>query len=376
MKTKKKRHLTFGAPDEVHSALRRAGWFRKPGAYVVCDGQFGSTGKGLLSSVLGEFESQGRDGPRLSVVTSNAGPNSGHTSFCPADRSKIVLQQLPTSAVTAARLTNRPPLIYLNGGAVLDVDRLSSEAAAMGVRSRILVNPTAAVIEDVDRQAEAKGGPAKIASTGKGVGSAIARKIMREGNVAGNQEALRTQFEIGEYRWREDDVILAEVSQGFSLGVHGQFYPACTSRECTVQQAIADARIPIDFVREVACTYRTFPIRVGNTDEGHSGPVYPDQTEMSWSDFPGVEPEMTTVTKRVRRVFSWSRQQFKESVAVNRPSLVFVNFMQYLKLNRTIDPHDFLSNLYLDYRSVMGRDPKLVLFGYGPDNSSVTTEAD
>lgn len=71
-------------------------------------------------------------------------------------------------------------------------------------------------------------------------------------------------------------------------------------------------------------TARVHPIRVG----GNSGPCYPDQTEITWSDL-GIEPELTTVTQRVRRVFTWSQQQIEEAISVCCPTDVFLNFCNY-----------------------------------------------
>ena len=83
-------------------------------------------------------------------------------------------------------------------------------------------------------------------------------------------------------------------------------------------------------------TARTYPIRVGNiVDEngatiGYSGGVYDDQHELNWEDFPNVEPERTTVTKRVRRIFTFSEMQYRQSIARLRPDIVHLGFCDYL----------------------------------------------
>ncbi len=100
---------------------------------------------------------------------------------------------------------------------------------------------------------------------------------------------------------------------------------------------MADALIHPSFLGEVMMSLRTFPIRVGNIvnketgiREGWSGPHYFDQEEVSFEDL-GVEPELTTVTKRVRRIFTFSLEQYRQADAANRPSQVFLNFCNYLK---------------------------------------------
>ena len=80
---------------------------------------------------------------------------------------------------------------------------------------------------------------------------------------------------------------------------------------------------------------RTFPIRVGNINDestgrelGFSGGHYPDQKEVSWDEL-GVEAEITTVTKRVRRVFTFSRLQILDTFSLVRPDVVFLSFCNY-----------------------------------------------
>src|SRR5262245_64787370 len=91
---------------------------------------------------------------------------------------------------------------------------------------------------------------------------------------------------------------------------------------------MADAGMPPSFHRKTIMVVRTFPIRVGNT-ENTSGPVYNDQDEMTWAAI-GVEPEMTTVTGRIRRVFTWSAEQFKNSLEVLNPDAIVLTFCDYL----------------------------------------------
>jgi adenylosuccinate synthase len=121
-----------------------------------------------------------------------------------------------------------------------------------------------------------------------------------------------------------------EVAQGFSLGINSEFYPNVTSRECTVMQGLADARIPARALMRTYMAIRTYPIRVGNTVTGYSGDWYSDQEEISWEDL-GVPPELTTVTKRIRRVATFSNYQFADAIRANDPDFVFVNFLNYLK---------------------------------------------
>ena len=325
------------------------------GAYFVVDGQFGSTGKGLISAALGQHF-----GDRPNVVTNNAGPNSGHTHY---DRpgNPVVLKQLPSFAATAREhwSPGPTPTTYLNAGAIINPDKLRDDIKQTGVYP--IIHPHAALI-DPESFEEDEDTTQRIASTGQGVGPALSAKVSRR------REAVAESMPTSRLWWRESipfmkgDRIMVEVAQGYSLGINSGFYPYCTSRECSVQQAMSDARIPVSMFRECILSVRTYPIRVGNTT-GSSGPCYDDQQEISWDDI-GVEPEYTTVTGRKRRVFTWSNSQFAQSVLNNDAGIIFINFMNYLPVERRTK---FLSENIMDvYKRTMGCYPKAVIGGFGP----------
>jgi adenylosuccinate synthase len=342
----------------IKSALIASGFLQRNGAYFVVDGQFGSTGKGLASGLLAEMFSNNVD-----LVTSNAGPNSGHTSFYKGE--KVVLKQLPTFAVIAKKIGTSIP-VYLNGGAVIDPSVLNEEIQKYGMASEVCVHPHASYVTSNAVETDTAN-VNSIGSTGKGTGPAQMAKMARKSTdavVIGHSDEL--ECKIGRLSIGDGIITLAEVSQGFSLGINSGFYPFTTSRECTVAQAIADAQIPIETYRDAMMVVRTFPIRVA----GNSGPSYSDQIETSW-DYLEVEPEITTVTKKIRRVFTWSDEQFCESVQVNRPGIVFLNFVNYL-VRKNIDIDEFVREKILtNYVSVLGRMPKAILLGYGPESKDV-----
>lgn len=341
---------------QVHSYFR-SNWFQRDGAYVLVDGQYGSTGKGLLAALIAEA-CRGQ----IDLYTTNAGPNSGHTAYFKDE--KIVLKQLPMGAVISKKMGVRPK-VFLNGGAIIDMDVLDRELREHGVHtSDVIVHPSAAVIRNEEVQQDAAN-VSSIASTGQGIGPALIRKLRRESGSTFNHmsDPSRVRATL------QDESVFVEVAQGFSLGVNSGFYPHVTTRECTVAQALADAGMPASSVRKVVMSVRTFPIRVGNT-QGSSGPCYSDQKEIDWTTL-GVEPEMTTVTKRVRRVFTFSRLQFMDAVYANAPDVIFVNFMNYLppeieKLSAWLD-----QNILDPYHTVMRRRPEALLLGFGPRSENV-----
>jgi adenylosuccinate synthase len=341
----------------IRGTLARAGMFQKRGTYVMVDGQFGSTGKGLAASVLAE-----NMGELVENVLSNAGPNSGHTSFF--EDEKIVLKQLPSFSVTAKKM-GLSPLVFMDAGAVIDIDILNAEMAQYGLNDNVFVHPHASVISP-ETVADDAASIESIGSTGKGTGPAQVKKIQRREDAVVAGHASLIQAKVGGYTPHPTHMNFIEVSQGFSLGINSGFYPYTTSRECTVMQALSDANIHPEMYCGSIMVVRTFPIRVA----GNSGPCYPDQQELTWEDL-GVEPEITTVTKKIRRVFSWSDIQFCQALEANRPDVVFVNFCNYLQ-NLGADVEAFvLEHIYANYVKVMGRMPKAVLLGFGPKTSDV-----
>jgi adenylosuccinate synthase len=302
---------------------------------VIVDLQFGSTGKGLIAGYLSqkkEFDT---------VVSANM-PNAGHT-FVDARGKKWINKVLPSGLYS-------PSLTYvgIGPGAVFDPAQLVKEIDEMRERintdPQILIHECAAILLPEHKEAEQKLNP--IASTMQGSAEACIQKMRREGigsNVAGlspeylgtfftNRGEPLTQFLVTSQQWFDlmllSDNILCEGSQGYSLGINAGFYPYATSRDCTVNRLLSDCALPPTSLKTVVGTARVHPIRVGNTNGGNSGPHYRDQVETSWSEI-GVEPEMTTVTGRVRRVFTFSEMQVREAMTMNAVDRVFLNFCNY-----------------------------------------------
>jgi hypothetical protein len=135
---------------------------------------------------------------------------------------------------------------------------------------------------------------------------------------------------------------------------------------------MADCAIPFSMARnvEVIGTARTFPIRVANRyDEegnqiGTSGPCYADQTELTWDKLPipPAEPERTTVTQLVRRVFSFSEEQVTKAVRQNGVSSVFLNFANYYA--KRMDPlHHELMHIMGHFNTI---GANVEWLGWGP----------
>lgn len=298
---------------------------------VLVDLQFGSTGKGLLSGYLGVEKGY------EAVISCNA-PNAGHTAYCPETGQKFVHKVLP-SAIFGEELK----VIGIGPGAVFFIDRLQDEWEAV-CKYRddlvLVIHEAACVARPEHKEAEGKS-LSRISSTMQGSAEALISKIRREPQaVAGNWgfALIQALGQFGQVRianqsaWLDimgsKSSILVEGSQGYSLGLSSGFYPYCTSRDCTVGRVLADANLPIAWLRDTFGCARVHPIRVGNTPDGYSGDWYDDQTETTFGAL-GVEPELTTVTQRVRRVASFSALQIREAMIMAHPTAVFLNFAQY-----------------------------------------------
>lgn len=337
-----------------------------PGRAAVCiDGQYGSTGKGLIAAYIALQDP-------IDIAVTNAAPNAGHTTIW--EGKKFVAFHLPTAAVVNPRA-----IAYLDAGAVIDPEVFKQELIAAKEFNRnfnpanVFIHPRAAVLEpeDTANEKNADVSVAQIAGTKKGVGSAIMRKISRKARLAADHPDLKPfvhKLDLNREMEQSKASVLVEVPQGFGLGINSGFaYPHCTSRDVTVTQALADAGIHPHFMGRTLLCLRTYPIRVGNVYDStgsiteYSGPHYEDQTETTFEAL-GVEPERTTVTKRVRRVFTWSQRQYEDAMGALRPDFVFLNFVNYLKRGELSQR---IADMTMRHHNIN------LLFGIGPDISEI-----
>lgn len=298
---------------------------------AIVDLQFGSTGKGLMAGYYSQKN------PEIDVVVSANMPNAGHT-FVDSSGVKWVNKVLPSGVYGNSKI------IGIGPGAVFDIDRLNLEMKELrqrfGLGYHMLIIHESAVVLRQEHKFNEQTSMAHIASTAQGSMEAAIHKMRRpldtapvalnhrfhiesnapDVNVVSHAEWLRTMASA--------EHILAEGSQGYSLGINAGFYPYCTSRDCTVQRLLADCAIPAGRQMYTIGTARVHPIRVGNVEGGNSGPCYADQEETTWEEL-GQTPETTTVTGRVRRVFTFSNVQIAEAMLVNGVDAVFLNFCNY-----------------------------------------------
>lgn len=339
---------------------------------MVLDFQYGSTGKGLIAGYLAKRKDY--DTAICAFAT-----NAGHTYIDESREIHVMTQQLPT-AITSPTVKN----ILIGPGSAIHLDTLRGECERYSDHLKgknIMIHPHAAVVEDYHADYEIRDGRTKMGSTAKGVGEAYIERIRRDTN---NPNIIKNRVSTedpicgmivtpDQYRdaLAAAESVIVEGAQGFSLSMyHGQ-YPYTTSRDVTPWQVAADCGLPYrwaSYVRVIG-TMRTFPIRVNNRD-GSSGPHYDDQYELSWEDI-GLPPELTTVTKLPRRIFSFSQKQLQEAMfhcGGYWDTRLFLNFANYFK------DGDDLSGLIQEIEKptkLNMNNGNVNWLGFGPDDKDV-----
>ncbi len=304
-------------------------------ANVVIGGQFGSEGKGKTYGYIYQNEN-------VTCSVCDFTPNAGHTCFCSrtnGEYKKVVSKVLPMGAWFGS-------LCVVGPHAVFDKTRLLEEIDdvydTLHVSPSIFIHPNANVLEKDDVLSE-KTLYNHISSTMQGSCEAVVKKMRRDPN---NTNTARHLPESNKYKVSDthsvvnrildnNGTVLIETAQGFDLGLNnGAFYPYSTSRDCMVGRALDNAGVSPRRMGNIIGVIRTFPIRVGNTDGGCSGSCYPDQREITWEDVSAIRgirrEEYTTVTKRLRRVFTFGREQLIRFLDTVRPNYLVINFVDYL----------------------------------------------
>lgn len=298
---------------------------------VVVGGQWGSEAKGHVCGFLA------REATRPACFRVG-GSQAGHT---------VVPDDMPATVrhVPVGLLTNPRARGFIAQGSEVDLDVLRDEIDRLeldgfSVRGRLVVDREATVIGLQDLQAEAQDPRMiEIGSTKKGVGAARASRILRSAErIADAVGSGRVPCATGDtlsVLWSEIetyDTVLVEGCQGFGLGLHAGYYPTCTSTDCRTVDALAAVGLGTwgpGLEVEPWVVLRTYPIRVA----GNSGPMY---QEISWEELAArtgghVKPELTTVTRKVRRVGEWDLALAKRAIWANgynpRIALMFFDYL-------------------------------------------------
>lgn len=350
---------------------------------VVLDAQAGSSGKGKFIGYLAKH-----DNPSVSIC--NFMPNAGHTYI--DKNKKIVTQQLPTSIVNPSTIICIGPESAITPHILFE--EIIKYRGMIGPR-HINIHPNAVVITQEHRNKEMD--TIRSGSTFKGCGFARADKVTRQAMLFGEFwnkmcnngfgydsefsyccQLTHDEFKIidnivsivdttrilnasniittaqtnkGMIPVESPESILIEGSQGCDLDINfGLGYPHTTSRQCHTGQLIADSGLSPFRVKDIIMIMRPYPIRISNmtglADEDGTPLVissgdYAGSKEISWDEVKrrcGAPDdvafgEQTTVTKKTRRVFEMNWKRLDYVVALNEPTQIALNFVQYLDWN-------------------------------------------
>lgn len=291
---------------------------------IIIGGQAGSEAKGKLSSYLV------RKFDWIDIVAGSFGPNAGHTAW--VGGKKYVSHHFPVGAAGTDKV------VIVGPEAVIRPIEFWEEANELEL-TRVLVDRNAAVVGRGDE----KEGEERLKygrGTGRGVSNARARKIRREGNIVENM-LTRGKFTIVDtgmvmrHHLRRGGTVLYEMTQGFDLCIdHGIEHAYSTSRIINPMMALAEMGVPVEYLGDVYGVIRPYPIRI-NSGEGYSGP-YGEAKEITWAEVAercGAKQditEITTTTKRVRRVFEFSHKRFARFLDICDPNFICLNFANYI----------------------------------------------
>ena len=309
--------------------------------WSIVGGQAGSEGKGKAAGYLAYVEK-----PDVTACAFTA--NAGHTAYT-VDGVKVVTHTLPIGAFFSGSKA------VLGPGAAINVQRLIGELDVLHVlnpQCRVYIDPNALLIskQQVDWETERM---VAISSTCQGVGKALADRVLRRGDAVLARDAFPSLdgAEVGDTvqilqdAYFAGDKIQIEGCQGIDIDVlYGIQYPYTTSRSITGAAVANDSGFPAGLVERTIAVFRTYPIRVGNVVKdgeriGWSGPIPMDSREYSWPEItelagsPLPLEEKTTVTQKVRRIFSWSMERYAKSIWMHGATDVWVNFADYLDWN-------------------------------------------
>jgi len=295
---------------------------------VVVGGNAGSESKGRVVALLAQ------DRPDL-IVARIGGPQAGHSAYGMLDDKKYAFCQVPIGA-----LTNLDCRLVIAAGSEIDPTVLIEELdlldqAGYHASDRLIIDGSATFMSPQYKQKEVETDMfSRLGSTMHGVGEARAARVMRTALTWKQALALpeyahlaerfgkntqdRTDLFMTSHLKNDYDLII-EGTQGYALGVHGPYYPKCTSQDGRAIDFMGSAGItPWGLPNVTVQTYvvvRTYPIRVA----GNSGDL---GVELTWEELASrtngyIQPEQTTVTKRIRRIFEWNSELVRDAIAAN-----------------------------------------------------------
>ncbi len=241
---------------------------------VILDGGAGSSGKGKIGAYMV------KNSHKVNFVCNTFMPQASHT-IIEKDENDEKTEYIYKQLNSCAHYHEKFEKMYIGQGSVIDVEALFKEIKMSGIpKHKLGISPIATILQDIDTKFEEgkvdlEGNPIdhdgtiKFGSTCSGVGAARARKVLRRPNIklARDIEELKPYLcdvsaEIME-RLDKNYSGLLEIAQGFALSYGlSQFYPYCTSRNCTIAAGFDDMMLPTHYLGNVCINFRTYPIRI------------------------------------------------------------------------------------------------------------------
>lgn len=337
--------------------------------WIVFGTQLGSEGKGAITNYLA---------PAVSAGVRSGAANAGHTFYY---QGKQVMRQIPSV------WTNLLAKLIIGRGSLISPDVLLAEIESiekiMPIRHRLFIDSEAHVItqDQIDRECEsdlAKRIGSTSATSREGIGTAAADKALRKEsclqakNFSPLKDYICDTVDMINTILEDDGIVLIEGTQGHGLSLEHGFFPYTTSRDTCVPALAASVGVSThEFPVNIIGVTRTYPIRVA----GNSGPFGEDCKEISWEQVtqraksPVPIIESTTVTKKIRRVSTFSQQEFLKAVQINRPTEIALTFADYL--DSTVYEMEKITNTieqFLDWLEEIGQ-VKVGLVKTGPQTT-------
>jgi adenylosuccinate synthase len=328
---------------------------------VVVGGQFGSEGKGKVAHFFAKNNN-------ASVAIRCGGPNSGHTVIGSKGK-PIIFQQLPTPSI----LPNIN--IVLCAGCYINLAILEKEIQiAKLAHDRLYIDPNAVIISEELINFERKYGLIdSIGSTGSGTGEAILARIKRNGLLTFAKQIPKLKQYVKDTKsflrnsLAKNERIILEGTQGFGLSIlHSPFYPFVTSRDTIAASFLSEAGMSPFDVDEIILTIRAFPIRVS----GNSGPL---ENEIEWrtvtkesgSDYDIFE--LTSVSKKLRRVARFDPAIVNQAICANNPNKIVLNHLDHIDFSGKYvkKPSDKILNFIIEVENSI--KSSIDFLGFGPD---------
>lgn len=300
-------------------------------AIIVVGMQYGSEGKGAITSYLA---------PIASIGVRSGATNAGHTIYF--NDQKFVMRQIPSAWI------NPLAKLVIGAGAIISLDILLEEIKLLSrytnITDRLYIDKKAHIVTKYQKTREQKTDLSKrisstSATSGEGIGMTASDKVLRRAScIQAKDQKILTPFladtvdMINSYLDR-DEIVIVEGTQGSWLSLDHGCFPYTTSRDTNAMALAASVGIAAhQFEIDVIGVTRTYPIRVG----GNSGPFGKDSKEITWNELTRRSKskipiiENSTVTGKTRRVAIFSFEDFAKSCQINRPTEIALTFADYL----------------------------------------------